>query len=63
MTPEMAADFFYNGELELELKIIDISDYYFHYNSDREKCFEKVEAVRRLSVYSHACFSGCKERG
>ena len=60
------SDLFYNGELELELNRLGMSDYRFKLNSDREQCFEAVEAVRRISIYPHPqneCFAGCKERG
>lgn len=66
MTPEIAAELFYNGELEIELQTVGLSDYRFRLNSDREQCFEKIESIRRDSVYAHPqseCFSGCKERG
>jgi len=52
MTPEVAAELFYNGELELELKRIGLEDYRFKVDSDRESsCFERVDEVRRASVY------------
>lgn len=67
MTPEVAAELFYNGELELELKRIGLEDYRFKVDSDRESsCFERVDEVRRASVYPHPsdqCSPGCKERG
>jgi len=63
MTPEIAAELFYNGELELELKVMNMSDYRFKFNRDREECFEVVESIRTASVYSHECFPECKERG
>jgi len=53
MTPEVAAELFYNGELELELKRIGLEDYRFKVDSDRESCFERVDEVRRASVYPH----------
>lgn len=66
ITPEIVSELFYNGELELELNRIGLGNYHFKLNSEREKCFEQVEAVRRTSVYSHPqseCCAGCKERG
>lgn len=66
MTPEIAAELFYNGELEFELHSIGLSNYRFKLNSDREQCFKEVESIRRASIYSHPemeCFPGCKERG
>ncbi len=67
MSAEVAAEAFYNGEIELELQRINQSDYRFKLNhSDREACFEKIEELRRVSVYAHspdACSKDCKERG
>ena len=63
MTPEVAAELFYNGELELELKRIGLEDYRFKMDSDRESCFERVDEVRRASVYPHPsnqCSPGCR---
>ena len=64
ITPEVVAEMFYNGELELELHRIGLEDYRFKLDSDRENCFKRVEEARRVSLYPHPqCFQGCKERG
>ena len=53
MSPESAAEAFYNGEIEQELQRIGLEGYRFKKNSDQEACFEKIEEVRRTSVYKH----------
>ena len=64
MSPEFAAEAFYNGEIEQELQRIGLDGYRFKKNSDREACFEKIKEVRRTSVYMHThCSKDCQERG
>ena len=53
ITPEVVAEMFYNGELELELHRIGLEDYRFKLDSDRKNCFERVEEARRVSLYPH----------
>ncbi len=66
MTAENAAQAFYIGELEQELRRLNRTDYVFKSDGDREKCFEMIESVRRENVYPHPeseCSPGCKARG
>ena len=66
LTPHIAAEAFYTGELEAELRRIGYVDYYFKYDSDREKCMEMIESKRRKMIYPHPqvdCFADCKSRG
>ncbi len=66
MTAEHAAQAFYNGELELELRRLGKVNYPFKADGDREKCFEMIEMIRRESIYDHPeseCSPQCKKRG
>ena len=66
MTSKFAADAFYNGELEAELRRIGKHDLPFLKDSDRENHMEVVESIRRESLYLHPpseCSSACKDRG
>ena len=66
LTPHIAAEAFYTGELEAELRRICSVNYYFKYDSDREKCMEMIESKRRKMIYPHPqadCFADCKSRG
>ncbi len=60
------AEAFYNGELENELRRIGKIDYCFKLDSDRDRCMEMVEEVRKEQVYPHSvssCTEVCKRRG
>ena len=40
-------------------------DYRFHKDSEREECMERIEEVRRQSIYHHkedTCTAECKKR-
>ena len=62
MSPKNAADAFYNGELEAEVKRIGKEDVVmFKTDNDREKFMELVECHRREQLYPHPmneCSSG-----
>ena len=54
LSPRIVSEAFYNGELESELRRIDMTDYRFLKDSDREECMKIVDKVRRqgrLSSY------------
>ena len=62
----MAADAFYNGELEHELRQIGMLEYVFKSDSDRETCMEAVEQHRVRNSYRHTpedCSPDCARRG
>lgn len=66
ITPHLAAEAFYNGEVEAELREIDWVDYRFKKNSDREGCMHKIEKRRTSTLYLHSpsmCTDDCKKRG
>ena len=66
ITPHLAAEAFYNVEVEAELREIGWEDYRFKKNSDREECMQKIEKRRSTTVYLHspsACTEDCKKRG
>lgn len=62
----MAADAFYNGELEHELRQIGMIEYAFKSDSDRETCMKSVEQHRVRNIYKHTpedCSPDCARRG
>ena len=74
MTAKYAADAFYNGELESEIRLLvqlaeppcSLSHFSFIRDSDREDIMETIEAIRSTSIYTHSetdCTSVCKKRG
>lgn len=70
LSPKNAADAFWNGELENEVRILSqesaltLDEAVFYTDSDREKIMDKVESLRSCSIYPHInCSSECKERG
>lgn len=63
-TPQIAAEVFYNGEMEAELHRVGLIEYRFKSDSDREECMSILETKRRESVYPHCvCTDDCKKRG
>ena len=70
LSPKNAADAFWNGELENEIRTLSqenaltLDEVVFYTDSDREKIMDKVESLRSCSIYPHIhCSSECKERG
>ena len=66
MSAKNAADAFYTGELESELRQIGMADVCFKADSDREKYMELVGECRRDTIYPHLpteCSPSCIERG
>lgn len=66
LSPHTIGEAFYNGEMENELRRIDKIDYRLYKDSDRDKCMEMIEDIRRQSIYPHnddACTAECKKRG
>ena len=74
MTAKYAADAFYDGELESEVRLLvllakppcSLSHFSFTRDSDREMIMETIEAIRSTSIYTHSetdCTSVCKKRG
>ncbi len=67
----MAADAFYNGELEDEVRLLvaehpslQLCDFSFNVDADRERIMEQVESFRAQSIYPHhSCTTECQERG
>ncbi len=65
-SPYIVGEAFYNGEVENELRRVNKIDYHFHKDSEREECMERIEEVRRQSIYHHkedTCTAECKKRG
>ncbi|XP_064393011.1 uncharacterized protein LOC135340449 isoform X3 [Halichondria panicea] len=66
LSPYIVGEAFYNGEVENELRRVNKIDYRFHKDSEREECMERIEEVRRQSIYHHkedTCTAECKKRG
>ena len=70
LSPKNAADAFWNGELEHEVRTLSqenaltLDEAVFYTDSDREKIMDRVESIRSCSIYPHLnCSSECKERG
>ncbi len=69
LSPRVVADAFYNGELESEIRFLieehptlQLDDFPFNTDADREHIMEQVESFR--DIYPHnSCTSECKERG
>lgn len=53
MSPCIVSEAFYNGELENEVRRINMVDYKFKMDSDREKCMGIIEEVWREKLYPH----------
>ena len=51
------ADLFYNGEVDGELRRVELLQYRFKLDSDREECMQVIEMKRKESVYifPHYC--------
>ena len=63
---KLAAECFWWGELEEELRDLGWISYKFHTDSDREKCMNEIETERSKTLYPHAeedCTLECKQRG
>ena len=71
LNPHTVADAFYNGELENEIRLlattsdtVNLSDFTFRKDSDREAIMEKIESIRSQTMYHHHdCTPDCKQRG
>ena len=66
MSPRIVSEAFYNGEVESELRRIQMVDYRFKMDSDREMCMGVIEEIRRKTLYPHSeetCTDECKRRG
>ena len=66
LSPRIVSEAFYNGELENELRRINMVDYRFKKDSDREECMGIIEEIRRGKLYHHVvdmCADECKQRG
>ena len=66
LSPRIVSEAFYNGELENELRRINMVDYRFKKDSDREECMGIIEEIRRGKLYPHVvdmCTDECKRRG
>ena len=66
MTAKNAAEAFYNGELEAELRRLGKENTPFFSDRDRENHMELVESLRKETIYPHPpseCSSDCKARG
>ncbi len=71
LNPRVTADAFYNGELEDELRLLvtehpslQLCDFPFNTDADREPIMEQVETFRAQSIYPHHnCTNECQERG
>ncbi|XP_064407505.1 uncharacterized protein LOC135352252 isoform X1 [Halichondria panicea] len=74
MTEKIAADAFYNGEIENEIRFLvlatnptfSLSHFTFKRDSDREETMEMIETIRSCSIYHHCetdCTAVCKKRG
>ena len=60
MNPHTVGDAFYNGELENEIRIlvttsgtVNLSDFTFRKDSDREAIMEKIESIHSQTIYHH----------
>ena len=66
LTPHLAAEAFYTGEVENELREIGCIDYRFFSNGDRQPCMEMIEERRIQNLYPHpadSCSTDCQKRG
>ena len=70
LSPKNAADAFWNGELEHELRTLsqenalNLDEAIFYMDSDREKIMNEMESIRSCSIYPHLhCSLECKQRG
>ena len=73
MSAKVAADAFYNGELENEVRLLvndyatmQLEDFKMKKDSDREVLMEKIESFRSHNIYhhrEHECTPECKQRG
>ena len=68
LIPKNAADAFWNGELENEVRTLSqenalrLDEAIFHTDSDWEKIMDEIECIRSTSIYTHSnCSSECKE--
>lgn len=58
------ANFFWNHELEEELRELKWQEYTFFTADDREKAMEEIDAKRAVSLYEHnQCSEECQRRG
>ena len=72
MSAKVAADAFYNGEVENEVRLLlkdssmQLDDFKMKKDSDREVLMEKIESIRSHTIYhhhQHECTQECKQRG
>ena len=67
----MAANAFYNGELENEIRLLindnhdlNLKDFTLRRDADRENIMEQVESIRSQTIYPHhQCSKDCRDRG
>ena len=65
MTPHLAAESFYNGEIENEMRELGKIEQRFLKIADREECMEMIEEMRLGATYPHpsdSCTADCKRR-
>ena len=65
LSPRIVSEAFYNGELENELRRINMVDYRFKKDSDREECMGIIEEIRRGKLYHYVvdmCTDECKQK-
>ena len=71
LNPHIVADAFYNGELKNEIRLlattsdtVNLSDFTFRKDPDREAIMEKIESIRSQTIYHHHdCTPDCKKWG
>ena len=66
LSPTLAGEAFYNGEVETELRRINRIDYYFKKDGDRDLCMKMIDVVRQCNNYPHLpsdSTEDCKKRG
>ena len=66
VSPHAVGEAFYTGELEHEIREVGLVDFRFKKDSDREKCMESVEELRKHHLYPHPssdCTEACQKRG
>ncbi len=66
MTAKIAAQSFWVGEVECELRRLKKEEFRFHADEDIEKAMDVIEKQRRESLYPHKdsdCSVDCKSRG
>ena len=64
LSPKTVAQAFYQGELEKELRDLQMENYQFFSDSDANTCMDTIEEIRADSVYlrpSGDCTDDCKK--